>query len=79
MGSTDWLIISLSITRINALLTVVSLTIATAFVKKRKKTRSMVKIKTVSAKHIKDKYTSVSITGLQDIFLILSYDQLKVH
>ena len=30
MGNTDWLIISLSITRINALLTGVSLSIATA-------------------------------------------------
>ena len=33
MGSTDWLIISLSITRINALLTGVSLSIATAVLK----------------------------------------------
>ena len=31
MGSTDWLIIALSRTRINALLTGVSLSIATAF------------------------------------------------
>ena len=35
MGSTDWLIISLSITRINALLTGVSLSIATANLQSR--------------------------------------------